>query len=57
MPSLANTDVTHANILFSLKLNPILSLHMLRALGKSKLKAEGKEPSPCNGKRKKVRGR
>ena len=43
----------HARILcwlgrlfFSLIIKPILSLQMLRALGKSKLKAAGKEPSP-----------
>lgn len=42
MAFLANIDFTHVNIPFSLKINPILSLQMLRALGKSKLKAEGK---------------
>lgn len=46
MPILANIDFTHVNILFSLIIKPILSLQMLRALGKSKLKAAGKEPSP-----------
>lgn len=40
MPVLANIDFTQVNILFSLKINLILSLQMLRALGKSKLKVK-----------------
>lgn len=35
MPFLTNTDFTHVNNPFSLKINPILSLQMLRALGKN----------------------